>query len=202
MSNAYLGGLLLRRATSIARMRFSRQRRRHSKSSDRRRLRRRERHRSGRSRICSRLIRQPPNTFARLWIELDRTRAYSNLASIAGVLAEALYSTRPARRSVRVDCGCRAHSAVGRSRRTRSVDASSSEARCPTSRRGRRAQSGNERVRLAETTDALNRHAKARNDLAVVLRAAGRAEDARAAHAAALQMYEAKGNIVGAGEHA
>ena len=52
-------------------------------------------------------------------------------------------------------------------------------------------------VELAETTDALNQHAKACRDLGEVLTRAGRTEDARAAYIDALELYEAKGNVVG-----
>ena len=53
-------------------------------------------------------------------------------------------------------------------------------------------------VRLAQTTDALNRRAKANLDLGEVFRLAGRPDEAAAAFARALELYEKKGNLVGA----
>ena len=56
-----------------------------------------------------------------------------------------------------------------------------------------------EAVRLAESTDGLNRRAKAERDLAEVLQLAGRLEEAGAALNRAIELFEEKGNIVSAG---
>jgi DNA-binding SARP family transcriptional activator/tetratricopeptide (TPR) repeat protein len=133
-----------------------------------------------------------------LCVELESTHAFSNLASVAGVLGEALYSlehdddayewTEVAERySAPDDLDALVLWLPVRAK----IDA----------RRGLVESSialATRAVRLAETTDVLNRHAKSRNDLGVVLRTAGRVDEARAAHAAALGLYEAKGNVVGA----
>jgi predicted ATPase len=52
---------------------------------------------------------------------------------------------------------------------------------------------------LAEKSDFMNDRGDAMFDLAVVLRQAGRPEDARTAFAGALRLYELKGNVVAAG---
>jgi class 3 adenylate cyclase/DNA-binding winged helix-turn-helix (wHTH) protein len=56
-----------------------------------------------------------------------------------------------------------------------------------------------EAVELAERTDFVNDRGDAMLDLAIVLRQAGRLEDARAAFAEGLRLYERKGNVVAAG---
>ena len=55
-------------------------------------------------------------------------------------------------------------------------------------------------VALAERTDFLNHRAETRVVLGTVLGAQGRPEDARAALASALDLYEQKGNLVSAGQ--
>jgi ATP/maltotriose-dependent transcriptional regulator MalT len=55
-----------------------------------------------------------------------------------------------------------------------------------------------EALRLAETTDDVNMHADTLADLAEVLRVAGRSPDAANALSRAIELYEAKGNVVGA----
>jgi tetratricopeptide (TPR) repeat protein len=55
-----------------------------------------------------------------------------------------------------------------------------------------------EAVAFAQRTDFINHQADALADLALVLGQAGRAEDARAAAAEALSLYERKGNVVAA----
>ncbi|MGH2635810.1 MAG: tetratricopeptide repeat protein, partial [Actinomycetota bacterium] len=57
-----------------------------------------------------------------------------------------------------------------------------------------------EAVVLAEQTDDLNMRAETLLDLGEVLRTDGREEDAATAFARALELYEAKGNVVGAGD--
>ena len=54
-------------------------------------------------------------------------------------------------------------------------------------------------VQLAETSDALDRTAKAYRDLGEVLVLGQRKNEARDAFASAFEIYEAKGNVVGAG---
>ena len=51
-------------------------------------------------------------------------------------------------------------------------------------------------VRVAATTDSLNRHARALHDLGEVHTIAGSTSQARAAYTAALGLYEAKENAV------
>jgi tetratricopeptide (TPR) repeat protein len=55
----------------------------------------------------------------------------------------------------------------------------------------------NRALELAATTDALNRHAKALSDLGEIHTRAGNAEGATASYRAALELYEAKGNVAG-----
>ena len=51
-------------------------------------------------------------------------------------------------------------------------------------------------VQLAQTTDALNCHAKTRVDLGEIMYMAGRADEARTAFGSALELYDEKGNLV------
>jgi hypothetical protein len=55
-----------------------------------------------------------------------------------------------------------------------------------------------EGVELAERTDFVNHSADARVDLAIVLSRLRRTDDAQAALAEALRLYERKGNVVAA----
>jgi tetratricopeptide (TPR) repeat protein len=57
-----------------------------------------------------------------------------------------------------------------------------------------------EAVALAERTDFINHKGDALVDFAIVLRQAGRIDDAREALAEGLRFYELKGNTVGAGK--
>jgi DNA-binding SARP family transcriptional activator len=59
---------------------------------------------------------------------------------------------------------------------------------------------GSQAVTLAESTDGLNRTAKAQRDLGEVLRLAGRADEASVAFKRAIELYELKGNVVGAAQ--
>ena len=54
-------------------------------------------------------------------------------------------------------------------------------------------------VQLAQTTDALNCHAKTRMDQGEIFIMAGRAEEARTAFSEALELYDKKGNVVARG---
>ena len=52
-------------------------------------------------------------------------------------------------------------------------------------------------IRLAESSDGLNRQAKAQGDRAEILLLAGRSDEAASAFDRALELYERKGNIAG-----
>ena len=133
------------------------------------------------------------------WVchELERRRAFSHLASAAGDLAETLYllgDMRGASDWVEV---ARRHSAAD--------DVDAIVLWMPVGAK-LLAQQGalndavalaREAIALAETGDALNRHAKAVCDLGEVLVLAGRSDEALGAYSAAVQLYEAKGNLVG-----
>ncbi|HWQ23459.1 MAG TPA: BTAD domain-containing putative transcriptional regulator [Gaiellaceae bacterium] len=135
---------------------------------------------------------------AEICAELERWRAYSHLASRAGDLAEALYVqgrieeadgwTRTAERySADDDLDARLLWMPVRAKIVAlggDVDKGEHVAR--------------EAVRLAESTDGLNQRAKAERDLAEVLRLAGREDEAAAAFARAIELYEERGNTVAA----
>ena len=128
--------------------------------------------------------------------ELDAARAYSHLASVAGNLAEALY------RLDRLDDAL-AWTEVGeRHSAPDDVDARVlwMPIRAKTlARRGAFAEAAalaGAAVELAATTDTLNRHAKAERDRGEVLVLASRSREAQVAFGAALELYEAKGNVV------
>jgi class 3 adenylate cyclase len=130
--------------------------------------------------------------------ELERTRAYSHLASAAGVLAEALYRLERLTEAYESTEVAERHSAaddVDALILWMPVRAKLLALRGDYKRAGTLAADA---VQLAQSTDALNRHAKAQHDRGEVLALAGRASDARATYAAALELYEAKGNVVGA----
>jgi tetratricopeptide (TPR) repeat protein len=136
-------------------------------------------------------------TFRWLCDELDRTEAYSHLASRAGDLAEALY--RLGRLDESSDWV-----AIGESH-TALDDVDARLMWLPVSgklaahrgdvERGLAVMS--EAVALAETTDALNRRATIHTDRAEVLRFAGRAHEAVSALELAACLFESKGNLVG-----
>ena len=137
--------------------------------------------------------------FRRLCDELEATHAYSHLASAAGGLAEALF------RLGRLD---EAYAWTGVAERHSADDDLDALVLWMPVRAKVVAVQGRyedgaalaaKAVRLAETTDALNRHAKALQDLGVALSVGERAEEARASFEAALGLYEAKGNTVEAG---
>ena len=136
-------------------------------------------------------------TFRWLCDELERTRAYSHLASRAGDLAEALYrQDRLDEASDWVDVA-ESHSAVD------DVDAlllwMPVRAKIA-ARRGDLAQAlavAAEAARLSEETDGLNRRASIQMDLGDVELRAGRPYDARASFERALAFFEEKENVVG-----
>ncbi len=130
--------------------------------------------------------------------ELERTEAYSHLASRAGDLAEALY------RQQRLDEAAE-WVAIGE---TYSAD-DDVDARVLwlpvrakiTAQRGGLDDAiaiASEAVDLAAATDALNRRAAVQIDMGEVFRMAGRMHDAAVAFDRAIQLFEQKGNIAGA----
>ena len=128
--------------------------------------------------------------------ELEATHAYSHLASAAGALAAALYRLDNVDEALEWTKVAEHHAAVD--------DLDALVLWMPVrakvlARKNALAKAvviGVEAVRLAETTDALNRHAQALCDLGEVHAFAGSSEDARASYRAALELYEAKGNVV------
>jgi DNA-binding SARP family transcriptional activator len=131
--------------------------------------------------------------------ELERTQVYSHLASRAGDLAEALYGLE------RWD---EAHewTLVGE-RHTAADDLDARILWMPVrakvaARRGELEFAetlARDAVGLAETSDALNRRAKAHLDLSEVLRLCDRRDGAGLELEAALALFEQKGNLVGVG---
>jgi tetratricopeptide (TPR) repeat protein len=131
--------------------------------------------------------------------DLQQAQAFSHLASRAGDLAETLYVLGRLDEAAQWAGVAERHSALD--------DVDALVLWMPVrakiiARAGPLEQAvalAHEAVQLAETSDALNRHAKAQRDLGEVLSLAGRAAAARTAYGAALELYEAKGNVVEAG---
>jgi class 3 adenylate cyclase/tetratricopeptide (TPR) repeat protein len=117
---------------------------------------------------------------------LERAHAFSNLASVAGVLAEALYCLD------RLDEAYEWTEVAERHSASDDFDALILWMPVRAKVAARRA-AFEDAIELATTGV---RHAKASDDLGAVLAAAGRNEEARDAHVAALGLYEAKENIV------
>jgi DNA-binding SARP family transcriptional activator len=137
-------------------------------------------------------------TFRWVCDELEGAELYSRLASRAGDLAEALY--RQGRFDEAADWVL-----IGESHSARD-DIDARLLWMPVSAKIA-AQRGDvdealaiasEAVALASTTDGLNRRAAMHMDLAEVLALAGRADDASAAFSIAMELFELKGNLVGA----
>jgi DNA-binding SARP family transcriptional activator len=137
-------------------------------------------------------------TFRGLCHELAEMHAYSHLASRAGDLADVLYVLGRIDESYDWTVIAETHSAAD------DVDAL---IRWMPVRAKIAARHGaledalalvGDAVQLAQTTDALNCHAKTRLDLGEILIMAGRAEEARTAFSAALELYDKKGNTVAA----
>jgi tetratricopeptide (TPR) repeat protein len=128
--------------------------------------------------------------------ELEAARAYSHLASVAGTLAEALY------RLDRLDDALEWTEVGERHSAPDDVDARvlwmPVRAKTLARRRGfeEAAALVDAAVELARTTDTSNRHAKAERDRGEVLTLAARPREARVAFGSALELYEAKGNVV------
>ncbi len=128
--------------------------------------------------------------------ELESTHAYSHLASVAGALAAALYRLDLVEEALEWTEVAQHHAAPD--------DLDALVLWMPVrakvlARQGAIAEAvvvGTEAVRLAETTDALNRHAQALRDLGEVHTMGGAYDASRASYRAALELYEAKGNLV------
>ena len=136
-------------------------------------------------------------TFRWVCDELERTHAYSHLASRAGDLAEALYRLeRLDEAAAWVDIA-ETHSAVD------DVDARLLWMPVRAKIAARRGDLDaalavvSEAARVSDDTDALNRRAAIQLDLAEVASLAGRATDARQALERASALFEEKGNVVG-----
>jgi tetratricopeptide (TPR) repeat protein len=137
-------------------------------------------------------------TFRWVCEQLERAMAYSRLASRAGDLAEALY--RQGRFDEAADwvLVSESHSAHD------DVDARllwmpvCSKLAAQRGAFDEALAIGQDAVALAATTDGLNRRAAIQMDLGEVLVLAGRAADASTAFAEAIELFERKGNIVGA----
>ncbi len=132
--------------------------------------------------------------------ELERARDFGHLASRAGDLAEALYAqgllddadawTRIAETHAAVDD-------FGAQVRWRLVRAKVAARRGELETAEKLAR---EAVELSEASDGLNRLAKVQRDVAEVAELAGRTAEAAAALSRALELYEQKGNLVGAAQ--
>jgi tetratricopeptide (TPR) repeat protein len=137
------------------------------------------------------------STFRWLCEELERTSAYSHLASRAGDLAEALYRLGRIDEAANwVDIAER-HSAVD------DVDARLLWMPVRAKIAARRGSLENamaivsEAARIGDDTDALNRRAMIQLGRSEVASLAGRAGDARHAIERAIELFEQKGNVAG-----
>jgi tetratricopeptide (TPR) repeat protein len=138
-------------------------------------------------------------TFRWLCGEFERVQAYSHLASRAGDLAETLYVLgRLEDASEWVDLAQEHSAADDVDARVLWMPVRAKLLACSGSVR-RAAALAHEAVELAVTGDALNRTAKVYADLGEVLVRGARPSGARKAYASAAELYEAKGNLVGAG---
>jgi len=136
-------------------------------------------------------------TFRWVCEELERTYAYSHLASRAGDLAEALY------RLGRLDEAAEWVEIAERHSAADDVDARLLWMPVRAKIAAQRGDLGAalrvvaEAARLSEATDALNRRAAIQLDLAEVASLAGRPSDATTALRRAVDLFETKGNLVG-----
>ena len=132
--------------------------------------------------------------------ELEQGHAYSHLSSRAGDLAEALYAQGRLDEAEEWARIAERHAAVD------DLDARIlwTPVRAKIlARRGafdEAQQLAREAVAISELSDALNRRAKAQRDLGEVFRLAGRGHDASLAFERAIELYEQKGNLVGAAQ--
>jgi DNA-binding SARP family transcriptional activator len=137
-------------------------------------------------------------TLRSLCEELERTHAFSHLASRAGDLAEALFRLGRLDESAEWVSVARRHTA--------SDDLDARLLWLPVSAKiAARLGAGDkalailsEAAALADTTDALNRRAAIRTDTGEVLQLAGRASEAASAFRLAIGLFREKGNVVGA----
>jgi DNA-binding SARP family transcriptional activator len=136
-------------------------------------------------------------TFRWVCEELERTYAYSHLASRAGDLAEALYRQERIDEAADWVAVAESHSAVD------DLDARllwmPVQAKIA-ARRGDLDEAlalASNVVQISEETDGLNRRAAVQMDLGEVALLAGRASLARVAFERALGLFEKKGNVVG-----
>ena len=135
-----------------------------------------------------------------LCLELESTRDWSHLASRAGDLAEALYVQNRIEEADEWTRTAEIHAAVD------DVDAGMIWRPVRAKILARRdafaaaESTAREAVELAATTDATSRHARAIRDLGEVLRLAGRLTEAGSAFQRAEQLYEQKGNLLGAAQ--
>jgi len=135
-------------------------------------------------------------TFRKLCEELEEMRGYSHLASRAGDLAEVLYALGRFDEAYEWTELAETHSAaddVDAQIRWMPVRAKMDARRGAVEGAMTRAHDA---VRLAQTTDALNCHAKTLLDFGEVMLLADRADDARTAFTTALDLYAEKGNLV------
>ena len=132
--------------------------------------------------------------------ELEQMHAYSQLASRAGDLAEALYIQHSFEEAEEWAHIAETHSA------TDDLDARLlwMPVRAKLAARHGRFEEAEriamEATALSESSDALNHRAKVHRDLGEILRLAGRASDAVAALDRAIELYERKGNLIGAAQ--
>jgi tetratricopeptide (TPR) repeat protein len=130
--------------------------------------------------------------------QLERTKDFSHLASRASDLAETLVEQRVLGEADEWTRVAERHAAVDD--RNAQMMWRPVRARIH-ARRGEfeiAEELAREAVALAESTDDLNRRAKAQRDLGEVLRLAGDDNGAASAFARAIELFEQKGNLVGA----
>ncbi len=135
-----------------------------------------------------------------LCAELARTHDVSHLASRASDLAEALFAQDRLDESEEwADLAAAHASSDDRDAQTlwRSVRAKIHARRGEFETARKLAV---EAARIAEPSDALNRRARVQRDLGEVLRLAGSASEAASAFEHAIDLYEQKGNLVGAAQ--
>jgi hypothetical protein len=136
------------------------------------------------------------STFRELCEELAAMHSYSHLASRAGDLADVLYVLGRFDEAYEWTTVAETHSAAD------DIDALIRWMPVRAKIDARRGTVGDalararDAVQLAQTTDALNCHAKTLVDSGEVMLVADRPEDARTAFASALDLYDEKGNLV------
>ena len=137
-------------------------------------------------------------TLRPLCTEIERSQTYSNLASRASDLGEALYAQGDVDGAEQWTLIAEAHAAhddLDAQMLWRSVRAKAHARRGALESAERLAW---EAARLVGDSDGLNRRARVETDLGEVLRLAGKGGESSAALARALELYRRKGNVVGA----